>query len=633
MPFHAHRTIDTALQSMVTLIAVFMVGFHIYTAFFGILPGVQQMIVHLGVAFLVVSAARLAAAWKEKTSYGIAVGLAMIAASMASFSYSSYAVEAAEGARAGLVTNVDFVFGWLTILLILEVTRRTSGWPLPIVALIFMAYALWGHYIPSDLLSHRGYSLYRIVGNLYLGSAAVFGVALQASANVIALFLIFGALLEASKSGEFIGEFSQALLGKIRGGPAKVAVVASALFGSISGSVAANVVGTGSFTIPLMKRTGFSPSFAGAVEATASCGGQIMPPVMGATAFVMADIIGVSYSYLCLVAVIPAMLYFGSVFAGVDAEAYKKNLGGLSVQEIPSLKATLLWGGHLLIPLILMIMLLIFLQISPGRAGFWGIVATVGLCSLKRETRLKFKPLLGTLVQCAKGISVVAAACATAGIIVGIVMLTGLGYRLTNVLIELSGGNLPVLLMLTMIASLILGMGLPTVATYLILVTLVAPALIKMGVNIFAAHFFIFYFGVLANITPPVAIGLYAATGIARAPLGRTAMHALKLAIPGIVAPYVMCLRPGLLLQEGGPHSTLLDIFLGVLGITMLVVSMTGVWRGHLAKWERLLLGVAGLVACFAVHPVMIYFPIAIGALELGIRPFIRRKTFREATS
>ena len=414
--------------------------------------------------------------------------------------------------------------------------RRSIGPELPIVAIIFLLYAYFGPKLPG-LLGHRGYDLRRIIYHTYLTTEGIFGTPLSVSSTYVFLFILFGAFLDKTGVGKFFIDMAFSLTGHMRGGPAKTAVVASCLMGSISGSSVANTVTTGAFTIPLMKRVGYKPHFAGAVEAAASTGGQIMPPVMGAAAFIMAEFTGISYLEIIISAAIPAILYYLAVGTMVHLEACKLGLRGVSRAELPHTRDVLV-KIYLLLPVVFIIYFLVK-GFTPFKAAYWGIIGTVliGIVDvivnylLRHEGQINVRQyivnMIDALADGARGSVSVAMACATAGIVVGVVTLTGLGLKVATLIIALAGGNLLLTLFFTMIASIILGMGLPTTAKYIVLATMAAPALTDLGVPLMAAHLFILYFGVIADVTPPVALAAYAGAGIAGANAMQTGFTAL----------------------------------------------------------------------------------------------------------
>ena len=489
--------------------------------------------------------------------------------------------------RAGNPTTLDLLAGGLAIIVVLELTRRTTGWALVVVALLALSYALAGPYLPG-VLAHRGYAPVRLIEHLYLSTEGIWGVPLGVSADFVYLFVLFGALLDAAGGGELFIGLSSRIAGATRGGPAKTAALASALMGSLSGSAVANVVTTGSFTIPVMKRTGFSPRFAGAIEAAASSGGQLMPPVMGAGAFILATWTNIPYVRVALAAAIPAILYYVALLMAIHFQAGKANLpastgGGPSILE----------RIHLLLPLGVIVVFLAFGR-SPMRAAYWGVLSTVVLAMARAATRFDGARVKQALLAAGSGTVQVAAACAAAGIVVGVASLTGIGLRMSEFIITLSGGHLPIALALTAMGAVILGMGLPTTAAYVVLAALGAPALTEMGVPLLPAHLFIFYFGALSNVTPPVALAAYAAAGIAGGTPVRTAVTALSLAATGFVVPFMFVYGPPLLL-EGSVVAIVESFVTAVVGVSALAGAVIGFVRVPLRAWERGVLAVAAL--------------------------------------
>ncbi|MBU1184924.1 MAG: TRAP transporter permease [Proteobacteria bacterium] len=452
--------------------------------------------------------------------------------------------------RAGTYGTMDVVMGTILVLIVLEAARRAAGLAVPLIAVVFIGYALFGPYLP-DFLAHKGYSIERLSTYLSLSTDGIFGVPIGVSTNFILLFILYGALLRKTGAGQFFTDVAFALTGRTRGGPAKAAVVSSTFFGMISGSSVANTVTTGTFTIPLMIRTGYAPHFAGGVEASASTMGQIMPPIMGAAAFIMAEFLSVPYYKVCIAAAIPATLAFFSTFMQVHFRAVSLGLVGLSRNELPKILAAFAAGWHHLFSIFLLIAFLVQ-DFSPERAVFWAIIATVVtsfIMSLVRKESLKAfgKLILGGLEEGAIGAVEVAAACAAAGIIIGSITMTGLGIKFSSMIVDASMGKLYLALPFTMIASLFLGMGVPTTAQYVIISALVAPALIQMGVLPIAAHLFILYFGTRADITPPVALAAYAAAGIAHSDPWKTGLAAFQLGIAGFIIPFMFIYAPELL--------------------------------------------------------------------------------------
>ncbi|WP_283124467.1 TRAP transporter fused permease subunit [Angelakisella massiliensis] len=443
--------------------------------------------------------------------------------------------------QTGKLTTGLYVFGLIVTLLVIEATRRCLGWILPIISLITVAYALFGGNLPG-ILGHRGYSFQRVVTTIF-SDQGVLGTAIGVSASNVFLFLLFAAFLSASGADKIFQDISIALTGKKRGGPAKMAVVASCLFGSISGSAVANVVSTGAFTIPLMKRQGYQKRFAGAVEAVASTGGQIMPPIMGAAAFVLADISGTPYGTVCLSALLPALMYYLTLFKMVDLESVKYGLQGVPEEELPNLKESVAKGFKLFIPLAILLFLLLVVQTTPMLAAIYAMIAIVICGLLDKHERLTFKGIIDGFVEGGKSLPSVVAACACAGIVTGMFALTGLGLKFSDFIVSMGGSSIILSLLLSMIVCVILGMGLPTTASYIICATAIAPALVKIGVMPLAAHMFLLYFACISAITPPVAVASYAAAGLAEENPMKVGFTAVKLGIAGFVLPFVFTLN------------------------------------------------------------------------------------------
>lgn len=582
----------------ISAIAITMSLFHYYTAAMGVLVAMQQRAVHL--MFAMVLAFLLWPATKKLSKHKLPwydVVLALLGVGVCMYLLVNYE---ALIFRAGLPTALDVYVGIVGILLVLEIARRAVGPELPLVALVFILYAYFGRYFPGPLV-HRGYTIRSIVDHLFFTTEGVFGIPLGVSSTFVFLFILYGAFLEKTGVGRFFIDLAFAATGHMRGGPAKSAVLASGLMGSISGSSVANTVTTGAFTIPAMKKVGYRPEFAGAVEAAASTGGQIMPPVMGAAAFIMAEMTGLAYIDIVKAAAIPAILYFLGVGTMVHLEAVKTGLKGLPKSMLPSARQTLREGWHLLIPLFTIVYFLM-----AGRSPFWAafqsiniavVVALLGFV-LKRDSKAAKELLLGipkAFENGARSAIGVAAACACAGIVVGVVTLTGLGLKFAHLVLQVAGGNLLLTLFLTMVASIILGMGLPTTAKYIVLATMAAPALVRLGIPLIAAHLFIFYFGIIADITPPVALAAYAGAGIAGGNAMKTGLTAAKLALAAFLIPYIFAISPGLLLVDVTWLQALHHIATALMGIIALAAAVQAYFVGPARLWERALLFSAAL--------------------------------------
>lgn len=493
-------------------------------------------------------------------------------------------------ARSGSPTTVDLIMGAVTILLVIELARRATGWGLIAVCILALGYAFAGPYLPG-FLAHRGYGATRLIEHLFLSTEGIWGIPLGVSADFVYLFVLFGAVLETAGGGALLIAMANKVAGRTRGGPAKTAAVASAFMGSLSGSAVANVVTTGTFTIPLMKRAGFRPFFAGAIEAAASTGGQLMPPVMGAGAFILATWTNIPYLDVAVAAIIPALLYYTALLAAIHFRAARMGIEPAENQQAEKIASRL----HLLLPLVIIVGLLGSGR-SPMRAAFWGVASALIMALLRPETRPNAQQMREIMERAGRGAVQVAAACAAAGIVVGVASLTGIGLRMSELIITLSQGNLFGALLLTAMGSIVLGMGLPTTAAYVVLAALGAPALVQLGVPLLAAHLFIFYFGCISNVTPPVSLAAFAAAGIAGSPPIRTALFAAMLAGAGFIVPFMFVYGPELLMV-GSPVEIGIATITAVLGVIGLAAGGVGYARRRLAPWERALaLAAAGLL-------------------------------------
>ena len=580
-------------KKIIAAIAITFSVFQLYTAIFGVLDAQLQRAIHLGfglaLAYLLYPFRR---AWtRDHYFHPIDIVFAVLGAATPAYLVIQYRELIT---RAGTVSPVDTVVGGLGILLVIEATRRVVGLPMVTVVLAFIAYAFLGPYMPG-VLAHRGLTPEQLIGHLYFTTEGIFGIPLGVSSTFIFLFILFGAYLESTGLGKFFIDLANAVAGWASGGPAKVAVLSSGLMGTVSGSSVANVVGTGSLTIPMMKKLGYNANFAGAVEAAASTGGQLMPPVMGAAAFLMAEFVGVPYIDVVKAAAIPALLYFTGVWLGVHFEAKRKKLKGIPRAELPNPLTLLKERGHLAIPLIVIVYLLVA-GYTPMRAALVAIFLSILCAMLRKSTRMKPIEIVYGLERGAKGVLGVLVACASAGIIIGVVTKTGVGLRLASGLIDLAGGMLLPAMFFTMITAIVLGMGVPTTANYVITSTIAAPALEQMGVPVLAAHMFVFYFGIIADVTPPVALAAYAGAGISGGNALKTGVHASKLAIAAFIIPYVFVLSPVLLMVDATPLALVSVTLSALLGMIAISSALCGFLADHCRPYERLLLIIAGLL-------------------------------------
>lgn len=598
-------------SKMVSLLAVAMSCFHFYTAGTGLLPAQTQGAVHLAFAmaltFLLYPAKqshdkRSGTPWYDFILAGMsAMTCLYLVVNFIALTY-----------RSGLPTDTDLFMGILLILVLLEATRRISNPVLSCLAITALLYCFLGRSLP-DMFSHRGFSVTRIVNHMYLGTEGIFGTPLEVSSTFVFMFILFGSVLEKTGIGKFIIDLSLALAGWSVGGPAKVAVVSSGLMGTVSGSSVANVCTTGMFTIPLMKSVGYRPYFAGAVEATASTGGQIMPPVMGAGAFIMAQFLGVPYTTVALAAVIPAVLYYSAVMIQVHFEAQRLGLKGIPREELPSVWYLLRTKGFLLIPLAAIIYLLLA-GFTPLKAAFYGILICIPLSWMNKETRLTPKKLFEAFESGARSSLSVACACACVGMVVGTSTLTGLALRIASGIVDLAGGMLLPTLMLTMCASILLGTGLPTTANFIVTSTMAAPALLQLGVPPIAAYMFVFYFGIAADLTPPVALAAYAGAGIAGADPMRTGVTAFKLALAGLIIPYMYVFNPTLLFVDAHPLPLMQAVATALLGVFLLSMFTIGYFKTNMA-WPMRVLALFGALGL--LHPGTVTDLIGLGVLAV----------------
>lgn len=580
------------MAKFVSALAITFSIFQLYTATFGVLDAQLQRAVHLGFGLALVyllypSRKR----WSRTKVHPLDVVLAILGAASPAYIVLEYQQLVL---RSGTVTTSDLAVGLIGILLVVEATRRVVGIPMVMVVLCFIAYAFAGPYMPG-VLAHRGLTLNQLVGHLYFTTEGIFGIPLGVSSTFIFLFILFGAYLESTGLGKFFIDLANSIAGWASGGPAKVAVLSSGLMGTVSGSSVANVVGTGSLTIPMMKKLGYHKDFAGAVEAAASTGGQLMPPVMGAAAFLMAEFVGVPYIDIVKAAVVPALLYFTGVWLGVHFEAKRSNLKGLPREQLPKFGRLFIERGHLALPLVVIVYLLVS-GYTPMRAALVAIVLSIVCSALRKSTRMKPIEIVRGLDKGARNVLSVLVACASAGIVIGVVTKTGVGLKLASGLLALSGGLLLPTLFFTMITAIVLGMGVPTTANYVITSTIAAPAIIQMGVPVLAAHMFVFYFGIIADVTPPVALAAFAGAGIAGGNALKTGINASKLAIAAFIIPYMFVLSPVILMVDATIGNVLLATMTAIIGMVALSSALIGYLVDNCRAYERIILIAGGLM-------------------------------------
>lgn len=599
------------LRNIVKVIAIAMVIFQIYTAATTPFTAVVQRGVHIGFALAMVFFVFPFKTRSGRTFPLVDIVLCLMGISSAYYIVTNYHTIAN---RAGIITNIDILFGIFMVICIIEGTRRTLGLAMPIIASAFLVYNYYGNLIPGEF-GHAGFGIPRIINILYASTEGIFSIPLGVSATYVGMFVAFGVFLQKTGGGDFFFRFANALLGHVTGGPAKVAVVSSGFMGMMTGSVVANVVTSGTFTIPMMKKVGFEKNFAGAVEAAASTGGLIMPPVMGAAAFIIAEILGIPYWELVVPAFIPAILYYIALFTAVDLRARVMGIKTIKKDETESVLDVIRDGWYFLLPIIVLVYLISGGITSVLKAGFYAIVTTLLVALIFRRDTVKPAKLVEMFEESGKGLIMVATACACAGIILGVFSLTGLGLKLASLLVALSGGYLIVLLILTMICCIILGMGVSPTAAYIVLAILVAPALTQMGVVPLAAHLFIFYFAIYANITPPVAVGAYAAAAISGGEADSTAIKAFRIALPGMIVPFSFAYHSAILLV-GSPSQIIFAISTALIGVLVMTVALEGYFIVKILWPIRIVFAAAG---CILIMPGLVYNLIAFAVIAAAL--------------
>ncbi|EGL83217.1 TRAP transporter, 4TM/12TM fusion protein [Caldalkalibacillus thermarum TA2.A1] len=515
-------------------------------------------------------------------------------------------------------TTMDFIVALVGVLLVFELTRRTSGWMLPLLAGVFVLYVMLGPWLPG-ILNHSGYRFDRFVTYIY-GLDGVFGVTLDVSSKYIVLFIIFGAFLQMSRVGHYFMDVAFAVAGGLRGGPAKVAIFSSGLMGMMNGTSAGNAVATGSLTIPLMKRVGYQPKFAAATEATASAGGQLLPPIMGAGAFLMAEILGIRYSEVILAATIPALLYFISVYFMVDFEARKQGMTGLPRNQLPKVRE-IAKKAYLFAPVLILIYMLVN-GYSVILSGSVGIVSCFVVSWLHPETRMGLKKVLHALELGMKNAIQLIAVVACAGIIVGVIALTGVGLRFSSLLLSIADNNILLALIFAMGISILLGMGMPTTAAYAVAASVVAPGLIRMGIDPLFAHLFVFYYAVISAITPPVALAAYAAAGISGTDPFKTGVQAFKLGLAAFIVPFMFFYSPQLLLQGDSWVKIIFVALTATVGVYLLAAAVQAWFFGGKVAWYGRLLLFAASLLLITANVTLDLIAVALVAIVILIQRF-----------
>lgn len=619
------RRLEGFTGKTISIIAICWALVQLYTAAFGVFPSTIQRGQHLGFAlfltYILYPRSKKDRSNKIKWYDLVLAGLSIVVTGYHIVFYKEIIH------RAGAYTTSDIAVSIIAVLLVLEATRRIAGPVLVTVASIFLLYAYLGPMFPG-FLSHRGYSVYRIATYGWMSTESILGIPMMVSASFIFLFLLFATFLKKTGIGDWMTDLAMGVAGGATGGPAKAAVIASATQGTISGSSVANTVGTGSVTIPLMKSIGYRPEFAAAVEAAASTGGQLMPPVMGAAAFIMTEFTGLPYRVIALSAAIPAALYFTGIFVMVHLEAKKQGLRGLSRDELPNPIKLIKEKWFLALPIIIIVCLLV-LGKTPMRAALFAIFSAIAVSYVRKDTRMKLKEILVGLDEGARSALPVVMACASAGIIVGIVTLTGLGVKFSTGILVLSGGNMYLAMLFTMVASIILGMGMPTTANYIVQATIAAPVLVELGVPIIAAHLFVFYFGIVADITPPVALAAFAGSGIAGSNPFRTGVQASKLAFSAYLVPYIFATNPELVLVDTTAVKMIGALVTALIGMYAIGGGVSGYLQCRAKAWERVLLMLGGILL---VDPNMITNLVGLVFVG-GIILIQRMRIKKEATS
>lgn len=617
-----YRKLSGIQGKFITAWLVCMSLFHLYTAGIATMPITIQRAVHLTFAIVAVYILFPASRKGSKLStplydWVLAAAGGGVCAYIVFF-FNNIARRGAEP------LPYEIWLGIAAIILVVEAGRRVVGNVLPCLSIFFLGYCYFGNYAPG-MFQIRGYTVSRIIQHMYLTPEGIFGLALGVSATFVIVFIIFGAFLSESGGARFFNELALALAGGSPGGPAKVAVVASGLLGTINGSSVANVATTGTFTIPLMKRVGYPPHYAGAVEACASTGGQLMPPIMGAGAFIMSEFLGIPYLTIAAGAIIPAFIYYTAIFTNVHIRARKEGFLGLPKDQLPIVGDVMRERGHLLIPVIVIIVTLL-MKYTPLRSGFIGIVACVIVSMLKANTRMGIKQIIHACEEGARGALGVALACALVGFVVGTSSLTSLGLTISNNIIDISGGNLLLTLIMAMVACLVLGMGLPTTANYIVCSTIIAPALIGMKVFPLAAHMFVFYFGIMADLTPPVCLAAFTGAGIAGADPAKTGFTATKIALCSYIMPYMFVYNPMLLLHNIVWWELIVLTVSATLGVIILAGALEGWQYRFLRIFERVIMAIFALAA---IHVSMISS--IIGVVGITAILFYLKKTKEQA--
>lgn len=606
------RDLKGAWKIMVTCLAVTMSVIFLYTAGFGTFEALIQRSLFLLFSLSLIFILYPSNSQQKKKVKAIDVVLIIFTVLAFGWILIDYHRITWRLAYVDTLKPFDYAFGILAILLVLEANRRTMGWPLVMVTLGALVFNFIGPYIPGSF-SHSGCTLEFFLDHVYLSTEGLFSNIIGIASTYIIIFIAFGAFMDVSGMGNFLLDFCNALTGKYPGGAAKTAVLSSALLGSISGSGVANVVTTGTFTIPLMKKTGYSPEEAGAVEAAASCGGQMLPPIMGAGAFVMAEFTGIPYIDIVKVSIIPALLYFGLVFLFVDLMAKKKGLKGLSSDEMPSLRKVLKAGGHLFISVIVLVFLLLK-GYTPFYAAFISIIVVVFVSFFRKNTRINLSKFFIALELAAKRTVAMASAAACAGLILGVVSQTGVGIRMSSLILSISKGNLLITILMVGIVAYILGMGLTVVTAYIITSVLAAPALVNLGVPLLVAHLIVFWFSQTSNVSPPVCLAAYAGAAISGGDPMKTGFKSLKISSGMLLIPILFVYTPIIFLSyQTNLVGFIWFVLTTALALVLYAISLEGYFTKNIKKIGRLV---------FALSAVTLYLPFTFSKI-LGLVIFV----------
>ncbi len=624
---------------IISIMAITLSLFHLYTSGFGLLLALKQRAFHL---LIIIPLAFLLYPFKNKDKHAKRPTNLDIIFSIAGITVTSYIIFNLEALalRAGRYTSLDLVLGGILVLLVLEGTRRSIGIALPAVATTFLVYAYFGPYMPG-LLAHRGFSISRIISQLYLTTEGIFGIPIGVSATFVFMFVLLGAFLEQTGVSNYLLDLAFASMGHKRGGPAKAAVLGSGLMGMVSGSSIANTVTTGSITIPIMKKVGFKDYVAGGVETAASTNGQFLPPIMGAAAFIMVEFTGIPYIDIVKAAFIPAILSYIAIFSIVHIEALKTGIKGIDKKDLPDFWPTFIKGFHYLLPIIVLLYYLIIIRNTPLSSAFWSVLTALAVSiavklftyskqkiqseekstpkieseddqqyrSLKQVGHNIIQETLYALEWGARNMVSIAMACASAGIIIGVVNLTGLGLRMTSLIVTLANNQLLPTLIFAMIASIILGFGLPTTATYIVMATLTAPAVARLGVPLIAAHLFVFYYGIVADDTPPVSLAAYAAAGVAKSDPVKTGITGFKFDLAAFVLPFIFIYSPTLLLIDTTIPRVIIAFITAMVGMYALSAGIQNYFIKKTTILERIALFI---IALLLIIPNMLYSIIGI---------------------